>query len=553
MAGTSGAAHEPAAPAAESTGAGTSGVTLDWLEAWLDEHPDASVGALGADALPQPLSPEIRLGPRHTVDNRSMVDFIYPADRPAVAAALATAGREGKGTATARLADDPAQTVVVNYVDLRPQVPTFVRLITAARETKSAPEVPTQLVGRPRVGIIVKDEAARIVDIDGGVAGLLGWRLDDVVGHSTLDFIHPEDHLRATENWWSMHLGSGRQSVRLRYHRVDGSWVWLETSNGLDTDTRGEPIVLCQVIDVSEEMAATEALRRNEQLLRRLTETVPVGLCLVTPGHEVTTLNPRLATLLEGRDVPDLAALDGVLHTERAGALREVVADALEQARDGELDVTLERRNGETLRCRVTLSAVVDEGTVIGVLLCAVDVTELQTQASLDALTGLHNRRSILLLLREVLAAGHDRTGVLFLDLDGFKQVNDVHGHAAGDLLLIAVADRLRATVRTDDVIGRLGGDEFLVVCPALASARELDAIAARAAAALARPIVVGGVPLSITASIGTTVTSTHGDQGAEDLVSLADADMYARKKLRRGAGSAPPAPTRRRAVRSSR
>jgi diguanylate cyclase (GGDEF)-like protein/PAS domain S-box-containing protein len=165
----------------------------------------------------------------------------------------------------------------------------------------------------------------------------------------------------------------------------------------------------------------------------------------------------------------------------------------------------------------------------------------LAHQATRDSLTGLANRTHLFRRLREALqeAARAGRgVAVLFVDLDGFKAVNDTHGHAAGDSVLVQVAGRLRASLRSGDVICRNGGDEFVAV---LSDLDPLDAarVAQRAAddvdETLRRPFVVDGGSATLGGSVGIAVFPDHGTN-ADELLALADADMYRTKGGRRQA-----------------
>jgi diguanylate cyclase (GGDEF)-like protein len=123
---------------------------------------------------------------------------------------------------------------------------------------------------------------------------------------------------------------------------------------------------------------------------------------------------------------------------------------------------------------------------------------------------------------------------VLFLDLDRFKHVNDTYGHLVGDVLLKAVADRLRTTVRDEDVAGRLGGDEFVIVYEGLTSPDAVAHAATRVQRALVPPVRVDDeIVLQISASIGHVVAT--GEERWEDLIERADLDMYRVKHLSNG------------------
>jgi diguanylate cyclase (GGDEF)-like protein len=160
---------------------------------------------------------------------------------------------------------------------------------------------------------------------------------------------------------------------------------------------------------------------------------------------------------------------------------------------------------------------------------------QARTQQSLvhlaghDALTGLANRRA----LGSMLSGRLDGSVLLYLDLDGFKAVNDEHGHAAGDAVLVEVARRIRGQVRPGDLCARLGGDEFAVLCAGLAPAAVRE-LAERLEHALSEPIVAAGTVVRVGASVGTALAEDAAD--GDDLLSRADHAMFAIKRSRRDA-----------------
>ncbi|TQS40846.1 GGDEF domain-containing protein [Cryptosporangium phraense] len=160
---------------------------------------------------------------------------------------------------------------------------------------------------------------------------------------------------------------------------------------------------------------------------------------------------------------------------------------------------------------------------------------ELTHRAFHDPLTGLPNRALVHDRLQAALTAGRDARPVAFLlvDLDGFKQVNDVYGHKAGDELLCSVAGRLSACVRQGDTVGRLGGDEFAVILPGLTDSERATDVAARLVDAVRMPVVADGHLVGVGASVGVA----YADPGAnlDDLVRAADTAMYGVKATRAG------------------
>jgi len=171
----------------------------------------------------------------------------------------------------------------------------------------------------------------------------------------------------------------------------------------------------------------------------------------------------------------------------------------------------------------------------------SIDVSSLETrslhevlsrQALQDTLTGLPNRAALIRHLDESLEACA-RVGqglaVLFIDLDGFKQVNDSLGHAVGDELLVLASQRIRACLRPEDVVARLGSDEFVVVCPNVYDSAIVPSIASRICSQLAAPFPIGDHEAIVSASIG-LVTTTDASATAEDLLGQADLAMYEAK-----------------------
>jgi diguanylate cyclase (GGDEF)-like protein len=152
----------------------------------------------------------------------------------------------------------------------------------------------------------------------------------------------------------------------------------------------------------------------------------------------------------------------------------------------------------------------------------------LQRAATTDHLTGVLNRRAFeLRLAQTALRDDHYPVAAFFVDLDGFKSINDTYGHHVGDEVLTAIAGRLQTAVRSCDSVGRLGGDEFAVLCPDLEMA-EIDRMTRRLQAVFADPVEVSGHRLGVTSAIG--VASTQDEGGLEHLLRLADADMYRHK-----------------------
>ncbi len=201
------------------------------------------------------------------------------------------------------------------------------------------------------------------------------------------------------------------------------------------------------------------------------------------------------------------------------------------------------RKDGEVYAEILTISAVRDaQGNTQHYVALFSDITmlkkhesELERIAHYDALTGLPNR----VLLADRLHQGmmqavrrKQRLAVVYLDLDGFKAINDNHGHEAGDQLLIAVASRMKQSLREGDTLARLGGDEFVAVMPYLADIETSIPMLSRLLAAASQPLRLNGLLLQVSASLGVTFYSLSEDIDADQLLRQADQAMYQAKLL---------------------
>jgi len=157
----------------------------------------------------------------------------------------------------------------------------------------------------------------------------------------------------------------------------------------------------------------------------------------------------------------------------------------------------------------------------------------LYQQANYDALTGIANRALFFDRLNTTLehVTRHGNTlAILFIDIDGFKDVNDTHGHLAGDQLLTQIAGALKESVRKEDTVARLGGDEFAVLVPRLDKSRDVTHLASKVLKAIARPFKVDGGEVTVSASVGVALSSDSGNDSAR-LVKCADMAMFRAKK----------------------
>jgi diguanylate cyclase (GGDEF)-like protein/PAS domain S-box-containing protein len=405
--------------------------------------------------------------------------------------------------------------------------------------------------------MVIVDEAGLIVLVNGRVEQALGYSRGELIGRP-VELLVPEHtwsaHVKHRTAYMrggpeSRHMGRG---VELSARRRDGSEFPAEISlSPLWTDEG--LLVIAAVRDVSERKEAARALAESEERFRRTFEDSAIGMALIeledgTPGH-LLAANGAFTALTgysvdQLRELPPMSLTNPVDLPEGLEELEDLLAGRIPFARR---ETRLIAASGEQVWVAVTSSLVREPGGKSTYLLAQVqDIGErkrfegqLQHLADHDALTGLFNRRRFEEELeRELASAQRFETAgaVLVLDLDHFKLVNDTLGHAAGDELIAAVGEILRRRLRSSDVLGRMGGDEFAVVLPRLGreQACQVGRLLLEEIREDARVSGTGG-PKRVTASIGISLfDGASGRPSAQELLSEADIAMYDSKEAGR-------------------
>lgn len=339
-------------------------------------------------------------------------------------------------------------------------------------------------------------------------------------------------------------LAGRRESYQMdkRYWRGDGTTVWVRLSVSLVRTAEGAPLhFVAQIQDVTAERLAEQSLSEAEARVRTTLEAV--GEAIITTDRDalVTYVNPAGIALLEGRSSDDVVGrrMEEVLALEAESQPHQplsLAALASPDAENPELppDLVLCTKSKRTpvvvTKTRLPHADPRRTGAVI-ILRNATQerarAAEAARLANIDALTGLVNRRGLEAQLLEAARLDRD-SSLILLDLDGFKAINDQHGHLAGDEMLKGIGNALRAPVRLGDVVARLGGDEFALLLPAcpLPRARSIAEAVRSAIAALIVPW--NGHGLQVGASVGVAPLRRAGDVQAA--LAAADAACYAAK-----------------------
>jgi diguanylate cyclase (GGDEF)-like protein len=397
--------------------------------------------------------------------------------------------------------------------------------------------------------ILIRNEMGGIVAAHGEVFEVLGWTAEEILGFSSTTLIHLEDQTSAITAWLQMlDTPGGTIAWRGRYRTQAGTWRWVESVNTNNLDDPEDPRVTSSLRPVAvEQVGIEEELRSRKQLISRLSDSLPVGLFQIDLRRHVTFTNDRLHAIIRTPAAATTEAQFAAVHPEDRDrldtALTAVLADELVDDLELRFQISTDGDETGTRVCLLSLRSLTDSTEVVtGAIGCVSDVTdsvrlrrELQIRASVDALTGCLNRSATLELLElavhEALTNG-DGLAVIFVDLDDFKTVNDRHGHATGDAVLIAASRRMRAGLRSDDHLGRLGGDEFLVICPKVSSGQDAIEVVARLDASLQGTVAVSGHTVELRATLG--LAWTRDEVSPDELVARADRAMYEAKEARR-------------------
>jgi diguanylate cyclase (GGDEF)-like protein/PAS domain S-box-containing protein len=466
--------------------------------------------------------------------------------------------------------DDPIGGIVVNIRDIT----TRKRLDQEIRESERRQAT---IIDSLADGVMMVDADGTVIRVNEAFEVMFESPRIRILGHSLADVLargasrglilvdadgEPLDlHAHPT----MVALRTGRRSVGevLGLQKRNAATVWIRANSQAMADADGVVSgAVSSFSDITEVRQSAAVLRREERFLQVLLDTLEEGIVACDTDGRITVFNPS-ARRLHGLDddtdpigsIPSDQGLrrgDGSPMTQRENPLIRAMSG--EQLRD--IELMLESRSGTKRKVSVNGQPLVDdEGWMLGAVVAMHDVTEqklneerLAELALHDPLTGLANRTLLADRLQDAIdaldrearsvvlpdgTASMRGVAVYLLDLDEFKEINDVLGHDVGDDMLIAVARRLSAIVRPSDTVARLGGDEFVVVCDIESGEDEMLRIADRISAALARPYRIDGRTLTVLASVG-GVFADNPDTDPSKLLSRADDAMYGVKWSRR-------------------
>ncbi|MES2949472.1 MAG: EAL domain-containing protein [Pseudomonadota bacterium] len=404
-------------------------------------------------------------------------------------------------------------------------------------------ELLAQAIEQSPFGIVVMDLAGQVEYCNQGFMAMSGFEHSDIIGVTP----HPWNPTETNDAIYrsllsSQHMGD-RWNGDVQSRRKDGSIYWERQVVSTLRDAEGKHTHLIVVKeDISDRKLRRADYAQTRHLHEKALASSSNGIMITRSDdddHSIVYVNPAFERIT-GYRADEVIGLEGrfLVRDDLAQPDLEHIRAALREKREGTATLRNYRKDGSLFWNELHIAPVRDltGGATTHFVSVINDISErvryqhaLEYQANHDSLTGLANRNLLNDRIEQAIAwakrNGHVM-GVMLLDLDHFKLINDASGHSAGDALLKEVAHRLTACVRETDTVARLGGDEFVIILTDLPQPDDVDQIAEKILSTLSRPTEVAGRDVFVTASIGVSLYPRDGDHG-EILLRYADMAMY--------------------------
>lgn len=371
---------------------------------------------------------------------------------------------------------------------------------------------------------------------------MLGYTDEELAGNISewRKIVHPEDYSQFVEKLHD-YFNKKSLSFRVEYRiRCKGNkYRWMLSRAQAVWNEAGEPI---RVVGFQTDITDSKVVEDKLRLAAKIHENVQEGIAVTDQAGNVILVNPAFTTITgyEADEVigKNLRLLKSGQHDKQF--YQELWAN-LRSNGNWQGEIWNKRKNGEIFAENLSISAIADEnGQVTQFVAIFSDITnrklyeaQLEHQATHDKLTDLPNRwllhQRIPRVLEQARNAGQ-KVAVIFLDVDGFKQVNDLWGHEMGDILLAEIGQRLTDLIRVTDTLGRLGGDEFVILLPNVRSQQDVGVVAKKICHAFEMPFIINGNVIQVTCSVGISISPGDGER-FDVLLKNADYAMYAAKQ----------------------
>ncbi|MHB8086539.1 MAG: sensor domain-containing protein [Dehalococcoidia bacterium] len=379
------------------------------------------------------------------------------------------------------------------------------------------------------------------------VLRIRGYTVEEVMAQSLEDIFTPtslEIAVKAFEEELaleSMELKdlSRMRTLELEHTCKDGSTVWVEINTTFLRDTNGRPTAILGVSrDITERKRVEEALKQSEKQYRDMIDFLPIPAFEVDAEANLISFNQTALKVFGYSEEDYIVGINAsqLFSPAEWNRVEENLRKVIQGTAIPGQEYTFLRKDGSTFVGLIYATPVIRHNKPLGVRGAIVDITErkqmqleLENMATHDFLTGLPNRMLLNDRFQVALAQANRnnyKLGIMSLDLDHFKEVNDTMGHAVGDQLLKAVGARLSNILRSSDTVARLGGDEFLLLLQDIHCPEDAIQIAEKIIDSCKEPLSIGGHQLHISTSIGIAIYPDNG-KGMDTLMRKSDAAMY--------------------------
>ncbi|MCL1476677.1 MULTISPECIES: diguanylate cyclase [unclassified Marinobacter] len=407
------------------------------------------------------------------------------------------------------------------------------------------------------LSILVTDQNGNCLYSNAAYQKLCGWSGDELIGSHWSLVIHPQDRDEAISHWETAVSGQGDFLFEARVALRNGDVVWTRHNAALVTDHIPGSGYVHAIEDISVYKLHEKARRVAEEQLFEEKERAQVTLNSI--GDAVVSVDidglvsymNLVAQALTGFDFNEAIGrpLSEIFQVVDSTSLKPVTNPAQRAIQSNSIvalaaNTLLITKDGSKVAIEDSAAPIRNrDGVVIGAVIVFHDAqlsnettSRMAYLAQHDTLTGLHNRNAFYERFEQSLALAKrhkKQMGLLFIDLDKFKQINDVFGHDSGDAVLTTLAGRLRSCVRSTDIICRYGGDEFAVLLSEIEQPIQAFSVAKKISKTAAMPMVVEGQNIALQLSIGVSIYPENGET-AKALIKTADEAMYSIKSLKR-------------------
>ncbi len=409
-------------------------------------------------------------------------------------------------------------------------------------EIQSAKSRLKMQIDRMPIGFIVWDRDFRVRTWNPAATGIFGYTEEEALGKYPYGLIVPKAAQAAVEEIWGRLLKGDMTAYSINENITrDGRTIVCEWTN---TPLKGADGVATSVLSMVQDITSRKQAEHRLQLAASVFSHAREGIMILDADGSIIEVNDTFIHITGYSREEAVGRNPRMLQSGRHGPeFYAAMWQTILEHDHWQGEVWNRRKDGEMYAELLTISAVRDAGgKTQNYVALFTDITpmkkhqqELEQIAHYDTLTGLPNRVLLADRLQHAMAQSlrHGMSlAVAYLDLDGFKAVNDRYGHDAGDALLVEVAQRMKAALREGDTLARIGGDEFIAVLVDLERPQDCEPVLLRLLQAAASPVVNGDTALHVSASIGVASYPQDGATEADQLIRYADQAMYHAKRM---------------------